>query len=398
MLFYFTKVTSINDIVDALASPYTQWRTLRDVEVVCRDGMPEYFTGNASVILRIKLKGADKILKCYTRRNPNLQAIYGKDFHPAELGVSNILGQRHWVDCLVTDYIEGVTLHEMLCKPLSQDDLQELATAFDRFAADLLTKEYAHGDLKPENIIVCDDGTMRAIDWDAAYIPSLNGIRALETGTAAYQHPLRTTELYDKHIDDYSIAFISTLLHIYATEPAQAEYYRQHNEPQVHPRQITQTKPNYNFVHHLHLGAKPELNWLDATLDLFASRCMARQYRIARLLRDNTPQLFSLKRLFLLPPTTHSSHSIEANVLHGLWGYSTDGKWVIAPYYDECNDPKEELLQVRLGNYQHLLSLEGKRLLTLPATARVRIREYNVIITQDGKEQIINSKKLEDFQ
>jgi hypothetical protein len=125
---------------------------------------------------------------------------------------------------------------------------------------------------------------------------------------------------------------------------------------------------------------------------------MARQYRIARLLRDNTPQLFSLKRLFLLPPTTHSSHSIEANVLHGLWGYSADGKWVIAPYYDECNDPKEELLQVRLGNYQHLLSLEGKRLLTLPATARVRIRGYNVIITQDGKEQIINSKKLEDFQ
>lgn len=386
-------MTSINDIVDALASPFAQWRTLRGVEVVCRDGMPDYFTGNASVIFRIKLKGANKILKCYTRHNPNLQAIYGNDFHPTELGVSNILGQQSWVDCLVTDYIEGVTLHEMLCKPLSQDDLQELAEEFDRFALELLNKEYAHGDLKPENIIVCDDGTMRAIDWDAAYIPTLKGNRALETGTAAYQHPLRTTELYDKHIDDYSIAFLSTLLHTYATEPAQAEYYRQHNEPQVHPRQITQAKANYNFAHHLHIGTTHQPNWLERTLDLFSSRCMARQYRIARLLCDNTPQLFALQRLLSLS-ASHSRHDIEADVANGLWGYSAEGKWVIAPYYDECNDPKEELLQVRLGGYKHLLSLDGKLLFSAPATTRIRIKGESIIISDSMGERIIDPKKL----
>lgn len=390
-------MTSINDIVDALANPYTPWRTLRGVEVVYRDDMPLFFSGNASVIFRIRHEGKDKILKCYTRRNANLQTIYGSMYHPAELGVSNIFGQRHWVDCLLIDYIEGETLHERLCKPLSSNELHELASAFDHFAADLLTKEYAHGDLKPENIIVGEDGMMHAIDWDAAYTPALQGSRATETGTAAYQHPLRTVELFDKHIDDYSITFISTLLHIYAIDPAQAEYYRLHHEPQVHPRQIARAKANYNFVHQLHVGTMPEKSWLDKTLDSFAMRGMARQYRIARLLYDNTPQLFALKRL-MSPPPTITSLNMEADVMHGLWGYSAAGKWVIAPYYDECNDPKDEILQVRLGAYKHLLSLDGKLLYTTPATTKIRIKGNNIIICEGEHERIINVKKLEGLQ
>ncbi len=398
MLFYFTKVTSINDIVDALANPYTPWRTLRGVEVVCCDGMPQFFTGNASVIFRIRHEGKQKILKCYTRRNTHLQAIYGKAFRPAELGVSNILGQRHWVDCLIMDYVEGITLHETLCKPLTSRELQRLATAFDDFAMNLLEKDYAHGDLKPENIIVGEDGTMHAIDWDAAYVPALQGSRAMETGTAAYQHPLRTAELYDKHIDDYSIAFISTLLHAYSTDPRQAEYYRLHHQPQAHPREITRTRPNYNFVHQLHIGTTPERSWLDSTLDSFAARCMARQYRIARLLYDNTPQLFALKRLLTPIPTT-SSRDIEANVAHGLWGYSATEGWVIAPYFDECNDPKEELLLVRLGAYKHLLSMDGKPLFSTPATTKIKIKGEDIIVkTEGGEERIIKSKKLEHIQ
>lgn len=381
-----------------MANPYTPWRTLRGVEVVCRDNMPEFFTGNASVIFRVKHEGKDKILKCYTRRNTHLQAIYGKSFYPAELGVSNILGQRHWVDCLLTDYVEGVSLHEVLCRPLTAKELSQLAKAFDDFALKLLEKDYAHGDLKPENIIVGDDGSFHAIDWDAAYVPSLQGNRATETGTAAYQHPMRTMELYDKHLDDYSIAFLSTLLHAYAANPSQAEYYRLHHEPQVHPRQITHPRPNYNFIHQLNIDSAPELSWLDQTLDDFARRCWARQYRIARLLYDNTPQLFALKRLMSLS-ATGSSNELEADVHHGLWGYNAEDGWVIAPYYDECNDPKDEILQVRLGGYKHLLTTDGRKIFTTPATTKLKIRGDEISIkTEGGEQRIINIKKLEHIQ
>ena len=85
--------------------------------------------------------------------------------------------------------------------------------------------------------------------------------------------------------------------------------------------------------------------------------------------------------------------------MHGLWGYSIDGRWIIAPYFDECNDPKEELLQVRLGNYKHLLSLDGRRLFTVPSSTKIRIKGNDIIVQAVGKtERIINSKKLEDFQ
>ena len=392
-------MVSIANIVDALSNPYTPWRSLRNVEVVCCDGMPQYFTGNASVIFHIRLNGDIKILKCYTRHNAHLKAIYGERFLPAELCVTNILGQRHWVDCLVADYVEGATLHEMLRQPLGKQQLQRLAEEFDRFAANLLDREFAHGDLKPENIIVGKDGVMRAIDWDAAFVPALDGNKALEIGTAAYQHPLRTTELYDKHIDDYSIAFISTLLHTYAADPKQAEHYRQHHEPQAHPRNISRPKANYNFVHLLNLDAQPKRNWLDATLDMFSARAMAREYRIARLLYDNTPQLFSLKRLFHNYVTTTSHNDMEADVLHGLWGYKLRDRWAIAPLFDECNDPKEELLQVRLGGYRHLLSLSGRRLYTAPATARIRIKGDIITVTHpDQRVETIDAKKLDGLQ
>ena len=367
---------SIANIVDAVANHYTPWRTLRRMEVVCIDGRPKYITGNASVIFTLTIQGQKKILKCYTRHNPHLKSIYGDKFLPAELCVSDIMGRRHWVDCLLTDYIEGVTLHETLCQRLTSEELQNLATAFDTMAIELLEKEHAHGDIKPENIIVCPDGVMRAIDWDAAFVPALSGNKALEIGTAAYQHPMRSIELYDKHIDDYSIAYISTMLHAYAAMPERAEYYRQHHQPQLHPRDIYRTRLNYNYVRNTSGDSNGKADWLAQVMDMFASRCMARQYHIARMLRDNTPQLFSLKRIFTHIETlsTYDPDQMEANVWHGLWGYSSDKGWVIEPLFDECYDPKEGVLQVRLAEYKHLLRSNGEIFATAPASTKIKIR------------------------
>jgi predicted Ser/Thr protein kinase len=369
-------VTSIHDIVDAVANPYTPWRTLKELDIVCDNEGPLFITGNASVIFTAHHQGQKKILKCYTRHNPYLGAIYGKEFHPAELCVSDITGRRYWVDCLLTDYIEGVSLHEKLCQSLTPEELHHLAEAFDQMAAALLDNERAHGDIKPENIIVCPDGELRLVDWDAAFVPVLQGRQSLETGTAAYQHPLRTTALFDKHIDDYSIAFLSTLLHAYAAAPEMAEYYRQHHQPQIHPREIYRSRLNYNCVRNILRGTAEQGDWLHTVTGMFAERCMPRQYHIARMLRDSSPQLFLLKRLFDMPEIldSYDEEQIEANVWHGLWGYSTDAGWVVAPLFDECNDPREGILQVRLAEHKHLLRCNGERIATVKATDKVRIQ------------------------
>ena len=139
--FYFYPMISIADIVSAVANPYTPWRTLGGVDVLRNEGMPVYFTGNASVIFTVMWQGRKRVLKCYTRHNPYLKEIYGKEFFPAELCVSNIMGRRYWIDCLLVNYIEGETLHEKLCQPLSPTELQSLAAAFDMMARRLLENE-----------------------------------------------------------------------------------------------------------------------------------------------------------------------------------------------------------------------------------------------------------------
>ena len=128
-------------------------------------------------------------------------------------------------------------------------------------------------------MILTPDGQMKFIDWDAAYVPALAGRAAPETGTAAYQHPKRTTQMYDTHIDDYSIALLSVMLHAAALDPDVTARYRSLREFPLHPRRI----------------AAGYCEELERTADLFASRGMAPQYRLTRMLSSPTPYLFNLE-------------------------------------------------------------------------------------------------------
>ncbi len=189
---------------------------------------------------------------------------------------------------------------------------------------------------------------MRAIDWDAAFTPELAGNPAPETGTAAYQHPLRTNELFDKHIDDYSIAMLSTMLHAAAVDHATAEHYRLHHEFAINPRDI----------------ARGELDELDRVTDIFAARGMAVQYRLARMLLSPIPQLFDLKRVmsFSVRDDKPASDTAIAEELNGLWGCRSASGWSVPPLYDAAFDPSDGIILASLGGYSHFLSLDGRTL------------------------------------
>ncbi|MBO5276038.1 MAG: protein kinase, partial [Alistipes sp.] len=145
---------SIADIVNAVAFPFSVWRTLHGILPEMCDGRPAYVAGNAAVSFRVQYRGERKMLKCYIRTNENLRAIYGEAFRPQELCVVDIVGRHRWVDCLLMDYVEGRTLDEAICLASTEKERLALADSFDRMACELLAQERAHGDLKPENIIV----------------------------------------------------------------------------------------------------------------------------------------------------------------------------------------------------------------------------------------------------
>ncbi len=362
---------TIADIVDTLGNNHILWRTLCGVEIPVRDGRPLYTVGNAAVSLRVRHEGRDAVLKCYTHPNDNLQAIYGTSFHPRELCVFGMDGRRQWVDCLLCEHIEGETLDAFLCGQDARRHVGAAASAFDTAALRLLRSERAHGDLKPENMIFTPHGTIEFIDWDSAYVPLLEGRTAPETGTAAYQHPARTAEMFDKHIDDYPIALISVMLHAAALDPAVLERYRTLREFPLHPRRI----------------AAGETAAVTHTADLFAARGMAAQYRMARMLTAPTPYLFSLEttleaacraRDAAVPPDAEMP---ELDQQDGLWGYRLHGEWVVPPLYDWGFEPTEGTMLVGLGGYSHFILRDGRVIVSFPRGCTVKpLRDGRTVV------------------
>ena len=100
-----------------------------------------------------------------------------------------------------------------------------LAYRFCKMGASLLSQSFAHGDLKPDNILVRADGSLILVDYDGMYVPSMEGETAVEIGSPDFRHPLRTEKDFNEHIDDFSIASIALSLKAIALDPKIYDQY-----------------------------------------------------------------------------------------------------------------------------------------------------------------------------
>ncbi|MDR2894286.1 MAG: hypothetical protein LBU97_02355 [Alistipes sp.] len=243
---------AIINYIDALENPPGLFRTLGEPAVE-RDvwGVPQLRAGNSAAIFTYLPDTPDisggrrRFLKCYVRPNPYLRTIYDyiERRRPVllpemrllreELFVETPGGETGWVDIVEGEWTPGETLSVAVGRAAMAGDttrLEALAAAFDGLWARLLAVEWAHGDLKPENIIVRPDGELILIDADAVWIPELAGLPAVETGTPGYRHPARTAEWFDKRIDDFPARIISDSLRALALRP---ELYAARPDPDM---------------------------------------------------------------------------------------------------------------------------------------------------------------------
>ena len=342
---------TIPQYLSAIIDTYGLTKTLGVIDI-CRGANDEleYYVGNNSVIFHIRHEGRDKMLKCYTRAKRNLRRIYKEKCLHEELYIHSDSMQGEWVDVILDDWIEGKNLHRAILDNRNNPEaMQALAETFDEMALQLLREEWAHGDLKPENIIVTPDGQMRLIDFDAVFLPEFAGEQSEECGTAAFQHPNRTSEYFDKSIDDYPIALISTALHALATDYSLAERYDIEDMLLFAPKEIVAARSKaYSEV-----------------LGLFVAKGMALQYRIAQMLSWRTPQLPPLRELLGYANYSKRIHDLDSYTeliptqKDLYWGYCRNGEFAIPPIYDLCFEFSGDKAVVCIGGDMHNINKQG---------------------------------------
>jgi len=78
---------------------------------------------------------------------------------------------------LVTEYVPGPTLDERLREqcPLPENEALWVASQICEALQHMHDRGYVHYDLKPANVILCPDGTIRLIDLGTAHAAQMNG-------------------------------------------------------------------------------------------------------------------------------------------------------------------------------------------------------------------------------
>lgn len=366
---------TLSQYLETLLTPHGLCRRLEGFELCRRaNGEPQFHCGNSAILFKIVLRGRTLRLRCYTRqpKRERLAAIYGKALWREELCIFRHDNTPLWVDVVVEDWVEGITLEEAALKALAQGDgreLERLATAFDRLAARLICDEEAHGDLKPENILVDRLRELHLIDFDATYRPDMAELGASELGTAAYQHPARNAACYDRWLDHYPAALISTHLHALALDPSLKERYPDEEGFLLfRSEEVATLRAATAYARR----ANP-CRAYEEMLTLFSERCDALHYRMAWLLRESDYRLTELEPLLLhTVPTLRPDEELELYIERGLTGYRCGERVVIAPLYDNGLEFHEGWAAVELAGRWHYIDTRGARVYTPPHCEAVK--------------------------
>ena len=218
----------ISEYVEAIKAAEDNFEELSYLRPVMDDnGLPVMTSGNFAVVFKMKDERDEKFfaVKCFTKEQEGREEAYHqiteelKNVSSPYLTSIRYLDKELFVDTdqtnetefpvLLMDWVEGLTLDKYLRANL--DDkfaLEMLAYRFSQLAQWLIPQPFAHGDLKPDNILVREDGTLVLVDYDGMYVPAMKGQKARELGSPDFRHPQRTENDFDEHIDDFPLVSI----------------------------------------------------------------------------------------------------------------------------------------------------------------------------------------------
>ena len=200
------------------------------VPVLDKHGEPYRSSGAFAVVFKMKDEQTGKYyaLKCFTEEQEGRAEAYRQIAEELEFVDSpyitsvKYLEKELFVDSnceddefpvLLMDWIEGETMETYIAENYTDNyEMSMLCYRFCKMAAWLRSQSFAHGDIKPDNIIVRPDGTLTLVDYDGIFVPAMKGQKSPTIGTKDFSHPLRTIDDFDETIDDFALASIALSL------------------------------------------------------------------------------------------------------------------------------------------------------------------------------------------
>ena len=213
------------------------------VPVLDKYGEPYRSSGAFAVVFKMKDEQTGKCyaLKCFTeeqegRAEAYLQIAEELEFVDSPYITSvKYLEKEIFVDSnceneefpvLLMDWIEGETMETYIAANYTDNHaMAMLCYRFCKMAAWLRSQSFAHGDIKPDNIMVRPDGTLTLVDYDGMFVPAMKGQKSPTIGTKDFSHPFRTIDDFDETIDDFALTSIALSLKAISLNPSLLQTY-----------------------------------------------------------------------------------------------------------------------------------------------------------------------------
>ena len=230
----------ISEYIEAIRLAADNFDKLSHLQpVLDGNGNPMMSSGNFAVVFKMYDPQAHKdvAVKCFLKEQEGRAESYQLIAQELAYTSSSFLTPFRYLDkelfvesqstndeefpVVLMDWVEGETLDRYIQSHLADPNaLRLLAFQFSRLASWLLSQPFAHGDLKPDNILVRSDGTLTLVDYDGMFVPAMEGTAARELGSPDFRHPLRTAERFNEHIDDFPLAVILLSLKALSLSPS----------------------------------------------------------------------------------------------------------------------------------------------------------------------------------
>ena len=213
------------------------------VPVLDDHGEPYRSSGAFAVVFKMKDEQTGKCyaLKCFTEEQEGRAEAYLQIADELEFVDSSYITSVKYLDkeifvdsscvedefpVLLMDWIDGETMESYIAENY-QDNyaMAMLCYRFCKMAAWLRSQPFAHGDIKPDNIMVRPDGNLTLVDYDGMFVPAMKGQKSPTIGTKDFSHPLRTVDDFDETIDDFALASIALSLKAISLKPSLLDEY-----------------------------------------------------------------------------------------------------------------------------------------------------------------------------